>query len=81
MMESGKDLEIEIDSLGVLSPIARLADIPEEEFWLAKRKSVRTRHAYRLDVQHFMGTLHITSYDELSRVDHRAVIAWERMME
>jgi integrase/recombinase XerD len=27
-----------------------------------------------------MRTLHITSYDELRKVDHRAVIAWERMM-
>jgi hypothetical protein len=31
-----------------LSPIARLADIPEEEIWLAKQKSKRTRRAYRL---------------------------------
>jgi site-specific recombinase XerC len=63
-----------------LSPIARLADIPEEEIWLAKQKSARTRRAYKLDVQHFMRTLHITSYDELRKVDHRAVIAWERIM-
>jgi integrase/recombinase XerD len=27
-----------------------------------------------------MKTLHITSYEELRRVDHRAVIAWERIM-
>ena len=63
-----------------LSPIARLADIPEEEIWLAKQKSARTRRAYKLDVQHFMRTLHITSYEELRKVDHRAVIAWERIM-
>jgi integrase/recombinase XerD len=63
-----------------LSPIARLADIPEEEIWLAKQKSARTRRAYKLDVQHFMRTLHITSYKELRKVDHRAVIAWERIM-
>lgn len=63
-----------------LSPIAQLADIPEEEIWLAKQKSKRTRRAYKLDVQHFMRTLHITSYDELRQVDHRAVIAWERIM-
>ena len=42
------------------SPLARLADIPEEEIWLAKQKSKRTRRAYKLDVQHFMRTLHIT---------------------
>jgi integrase/recombinase XerD len=65
---------------GALSPIATLADIPEEEIWLAKQKSARTRRAYKLDVQHFMRTLHITSYDELRQVDHRTVITWERMM-
>jgi hypothetical protein len=42
-----------------LSPIERLADIPEEEIWLSKQKSARTRRAYRLDVQHFMRTLGI----------------------
>ena len=43
-----------------VSPIAQLADIPEEEIWLAKQKSARTRRAYRLDVQHFMRRLAIT---------------------
>ena len=79
-MEGSKDLQIVIDSPGALSLIAALADIPEEEIWLAKQKSARTRRAYKLDVQHFMRTPHITSYDELRQVDHRAVIAWERMM-
>lgn len=79
-MESGKDLQIVIDSPDALSPIAALADIPEEEIWLAKQKSARTRRAYKLDVQHFMRTLHITSYEELRKVDHRPVIAWERFM-
>jgi hypothetical protein len=41
-LESGKDLEIVIDSPGALSPITALADIPEEEVWLAKQKSART---------------------------------------
>ena len=79
-MESGTELQVLVDSPGALSPIARLADIPEEEIWLAKQKSKRTRRAYKLDVQHFMRTLHIKSYDELRQVDHRAVIAWERIM-
>jgi len=48
--------------------------IPEEEIWLAKQKSARTRRAYRLDVQHFMATLNITTSDERRQVDHRAVI-------
>jgi integrase/recombinase XerD len=62
------------------SPIAALADIPEEEIWLAKQNSKRTRRAYKLDVQHFMKTLMIRTYDELRQVDHRAVISWERIM-
>jgi hypothetical protein len=31
----------------------------EEEIWLAKQKKNRTRRAYKIDVQHFMRTLHI----------------------
>lgn len=64
------------------SPLTRLdqlAAIPEEEIWLAKQKSAQTRRAYRLDVRHFMRALGITSTDMLRQVDHRAVIAWERM--
>ena len=29
------------------SPIEQLASIPEEEIWLQKQKSARTRRAYR----------------------------------
>jgi integrase/recombinase XerD len=63
-----------------VSTVAALADIPEEDIWLAKQKSKRTRRAYKQDVQHFMRTLTIRSYEELRQVDHRAVIAWERIM-
>jgi integrase/recombinase XerD len=63
-----------------LTTLDQLADIPEEEIWLQKQKSPRTRHAYRLDVQHFMRTLAITTPAELRQADHKAVIAWERFM-
>src|SRR5580658_5656551 len=62
-----------------LATLDQLAAIPEEEIWLAKQKSARTRRAYRLDVRHFMRAIGITSTDMLRQVDHRAVIAWERM--
>jgi integrase/recombinase XerD len=62
------------------SVMERLAEIPEEEIWLAKQKSARTRRAYRLDVRHFMAMLEITDAAQLRQVDHRAVIAWERHM-
>ena len=57
-----------------------LAAVSEEEIWLASQKSARTRRAYRLDVAHFMRTLGITTPEQLRQVDHRAVIAWERIM-
>jgi integrase/recombinase XerD len=63
-----------------VSTVAALADIPEEEIWLSKQKSARTRRAYRLDVQHFLRTLSITTPEELRHADHKAVIAWERFM-
>jgi integrase/recombinase XerD len=65
---------------GAVSTIDRLAAIPEEEIWLQKQKSARTRRAYRLDVQHFMMTLRIGTVDELRLADRKAVIPWERYM-
>ena len=59
------------------SILERIAQIPEEQVWLAKLKSRRTRDAYRQDVAHFMAVVQIQSADELRQVDHRAVIAWE----
>jgi integrase/recombinase XerD len=57
-----------------------LKTIPEEEVWLASRKSTQTRRAYRVDVAHFMRTFNISSAEELRKIDHRAVMAWERLM-
>jgi hypothetical protein len=34
--------------------LVALSAVPEEEFWIAKHKSARTRRAYRLDATHFM---------------------------
>ena len=65
---------------GQLAHFEWLAEIPEEEVWLASQKSARTRRAYRLDVTHFMRMLGIISPEQLRQVDHRAVIAWERIM-
>jgi hypothetical protein len=41
-----------------VSTLDRLADIPKKKSGCkSRRKSSRTRRAYRLDVQHFMRTL------------------------
>jgi hypothetical protein len=45
-----------------VSTLERLAEIPEEEIWLAKQKSPRTRRVSRLDVAHFMRTIGIASH-------------------
>lgn len=65
---------------GQLAPLDALAAIAEEEVWLASQKSARTRRAYRQDVAHFLSALGIGSAAQLRQVDHRAVIAWERML-
>ncbi len=62
------------------TPLDVISAIPEEDVWLASRKSPRTRRAYRHDVGHFIRTLGIRSTDELRRVDHKAVLAWEAHM-
>lgn len=56
---------------GRVSTLDQLAEIPEEEIWLQKQKSARTRRAYRLDVKHFMRTLAITASEELRQADHK----------
>lgn len=65
---------------GQIASLSDLAAIPEEEVWLASQKSARTRRAYQLDVAHFMRCLAITTPEQLRQVDHRPVIAWERIM-
>jgi hypothetical protein len=40
-LESGKELHILMVSSGEVSPVARLAGIPEEDIWHAKQKSKR----------------------------------------
>ncbi len=80
MMDDSSTLPVAADAPRRVSTIAQLASIPEEEIWLSKQKSARTRRAYRLDVQHFMRTLSIATPEELRQADHKAVIAWERYM-
>jgi site-specific recombinase XerD len=80
MVDESSTLPVPADTSRGVSPIAALAEIPEEEIWLSKQKSVRTRRAYRLDVQHFMHTLSIATPEELRQSDHKAVIAWGRYM-
>jgi hypothetical protein len=63
----------------LLTPLAAMAAIPEEEIWLSAQKSVRIRCAYRFDVRPFMKALSITTQEQRRQVDHRAVIAWERI--
>jgi integrase/recombinase XerD len=67
-------------ALPLQSTIETLALIPEEDVWLASRKSAVTRQAYAGDVRLFIRAVGITSREELRQVDHKAVIGWERYM-
>jgi hypothetical protein len=50
-MDDSSPLPVPVDTGPArLSTVSWLADIPEEEIWLQKQKSARTRRAYRLDV-------------------------------
>lgn len=60
--------------------VEALALIPEEDVWLAKQKSPRTRRAYKADIQDFIRMIGIKDREQLRQVDHRAVIAWERFL-
>jgi hypothetical protein len=54
--------------------IEALKTIPEEEVWLASRKSARTRRAYRVDVAHFMRTFNIRSCTWHQRIIRAGII-------
>lgn len=60
--------------------VRSIADIPEEEIWLAGLKSRHTRRAYRNDVRHFMRVIGITTQAELRSVTHKHVVAWDHYM-
>jgi len=44
-----------------VSTLQQSADIPEEQIWLDKQKTAHTRRAYRLDMQHLIRALSITT--------------------
>ena len=72
MTENTASLPVPFNADGArISTVTQLAEIPEEQIWLAKQKSLRTRRAYWLDVQHFIRTLGIVSIDELRQADHK----------
>jgi hypothetical protein len=51
MIDDDRALPVPRDTdRGRVSTLDQLAEIPEEEIWLQKQKSPRTRRAYRLDV-------------------------------
>jgi integrase/recombinase XerD len=55
--------------------------VSEEEIWLGRRRSERTRRAYRSDVDDFTATLGIKTREELRKTNPAAVLAWLAAME
>jgi len=48
-----------------LGLVGLLAQVPEEDVWLAGLRSPRTKKAYQLDVADFIATLSISSQEQL----------------
>ena len=60
------------------SLVGLLAEVPEEEVWLANLRSERTSRAYQGDVRDFIAALDIRTRGELYAVRPAAVIAWRQ---
>jgi Phage integrase, N-terminal SAM-like domain len=64
----------------IRSTLDALTSLPEEEVWLASRKSPETRQAYAEDARRFMRLFGITSLEQLRQVDRKTMIAYERYL-
>ena len=58
------------------TPLDVLAQVPEEQVWLANFPSHETRKTYRAAVGSFITALRLTSADDFRKVTRAAVIAW-----
>ncbi|SAL83523.1 phage integrase family protein [Caballeronia terrestris] len=59
----------------------RLAAVPAEAEWFANLDNPRTRRAYRIDLQDFMGFAGIMRPDEFRLVNRAHVLAWRKTLE
>lgn len=64
-----------------LSPLEVLAEVPEEELWLANFTSRATRATYKASVASFIRAVGLTSAEDFARVGRAAVIAWRDKLE
>ncbi|SAL75241.1 phage integrase family protein [Caballeronia terrestris] len=59
----------------------QLASVPAEAEWFANLDNPRTRRAYRIDLQDFMGFAGIARPDEFRLVTRAHVLAWRNTLE
>jgi integrase/recombinase XerD len=59
----------------------QLADVPPELEWLANITNLKTRRAYKIDVEEFSAFTGITTPVELRSVARAHVIAWRKSLE
>ena len=64
-----------------LSPLEVLAQVPEEELWLANFTSKSTRATYKESVASFVRSVGLTSAEDFRKVGRAAVIAWRDQLE
>jgi integrase/recombinase XerD len=73
----------ELVPLSVLTPAqySDLADVPPELEWLANITNLKTRRAYKRDVEEFSGFTGLRAPSELRTVARAHVIAWRKHLE
>ena len=58
-----------------------LAAVPSEVEWFANIENPRTRRAYQIDIEDFMGFVGISAPEEFRIVTRSHVIAWRKLVE
>jgi integrase/recombinase XerD len=73
----------ELVPLSVLTPVqySDLADVPPELEWLANITNLKTRRAYKRDVEEFSAFTGLRAPSELRTVARAHVIAWRKHLE
>lgn len=59
----------------------RLAEVPAEAEWFANIDNPRTRRAYKIDIQEFMGLVGIERPDDFRTVSRSHVLLWRKQLE
>jgi site-specific recombinase XerD len=79
--DTGRAIAERLDRPLTAAEFHQLAAVPAEAEWFANLDNPRTRRAYRIDLQDFMGFAGIRQPDEFRVVTRAHVLAWRKTLE